>query len=536
MIRFVFLFLIALASCAPAKTDRPNIVIIYADDLGYGDLSVNGATKIRTPNIDRLANEGIRFTSAYATSAMCTPSRYSLLTGEYAFRLPGAGILSAEDPMLIRPGTYTLPEMLRQVGYRTAIVGKWHLGLGDTTSALDWNAALKPGPLEVGFDESFLLPVTNDRVPTVYLDGHFVHNLKPTEEPLQVVYPAEGHHAYQEERFGNYDSPQNANRPLVGNLPTGLTHPRLQRYPADVQHAGTIVNGVARIGHMSGAPSAWWDDETMADVFTERSKAFIRDQKDGPFFLFLSMPENHVPRIPHPRFVGTSETGLRGDVVHQLDWVVGEIVRTLDELGLRENTIILISSDNGPVLFDGYEDGALESNGDHLPGGPFRGGKYLAYEAGTRMPTIANWPSRIAAGHVSDAIWSQVDLLASLAALTGADVPEGAAPDSQNMLPVILGDQKTGRDAVVLQSSDGLALRQGPWKYIPVAVRSDWGYNRHNQGNTTMNLPRMGDGAYLFNLDSDPNETTNLAEEHPQRVTELDQRLKDLTKALVVNP
>lgn len=509
----------------------PNIVLIYADDVGYGDLSVYGAEHIRTLNLDQLAENGIRFTDAYATSAMCTPSRYSLLTGEYAFRLPGAGILSAEDPMLISPGTVTLPELLRQAGYRTSIVGKWHLGLGEESVALDWNSEIKPGPLEVGFDESFLLPVTNDRVPTVYVDGHYVYNLDPEDDSLEVAYPEEGHHAYQEERFGDYDHPVDVHQPLVGDLPTGLSHPELLRYPADVQHSGTIINGISRIGHMAGGQSAWWDDEKMAVEFTIRSQDFIRQNVDDSFFLFLSMHENHVPRIPDPRFLGTSDTGLRGDVVHELDWVVCEIVQTLDELNIRENTLILFTSDNGPVMYDGYEDGALEDHNGHDPNGPFRGGKYIAFEGGTRMPTIANWPGRIEEGVVSDAIISQVDFLATFAALAGIAVPEGTAQDSQNLLPALLGDHFDGRDEVVQQSSDGLALRKGSWKYIARSERSDWAYDRHNLGDTPLNITPLSNNPHLFNLDEDPGETDNLAEKYPERVQEMEKLLQKIMYA-----
>lgn len=213
----------------PKKVEKPNILIIYADDVGYGDLGFYGAKLIKTPNIDSIAKNGVRFTNAYASSAMCTPSRYSMLTGVYAFRLPGSGIVSAEDPMCIEPGSFTLPEMFRRNGYRTGVIGKWHLGLGDTVGPVDWNGEVKPGPLEMGFDESFLLPVTTDRVPTIYLDGHRVYNLDPSDS-LFVQYPAEAHHAFQESQYGHYGKGQSD--ALVGNLPTGLSHPEMLKYNA----------------------------------------------------------------------------------------------------------------------------------------------------------------------------------------------------------------------------------------------------------------------------------------------------------------
>jgi arylsulfatase A len=515
-----------------AERVKPNILLIYADDVGMGDIGAYGSKLIRTPHIDALAEGGIRFTSAYATSAMCTPSRYSLLTGIYAFRLEGAGILSAEDPLLIRPGSVTLPGMLRENGYRTAIVGKWHLGLGETVGGLDWNGAIKPGPLEVGFDESFLLPVTNDRVPTVYLDGHFVYKLNPNEDPIHIRYPEEGHHAFQEEQFGK-QSPA-AYKPLVGNLPTGLSHPELLRYGADTQHAGTIVNGVSRIGHMSGGRTAWWDDEEMTFVFAEKAGDFIRQNTDNPFFLFLSMHQNHVPRIPNPRFAGTSGVGLRGDCVVELDWIVGELVRILKETGQLENTLVVFSSDNGPVLYDGYDDGALEDHNDHDPNGGFRGGKYIAYEGGTRMPTIAYWPTGIMPGIVSDALISQVDFLATFASLAGGNLPDDRF-DSQDVLPALLGESSEGNDFVIQQSSDGLGIRQGKWKYIEATTRSAWAYNRHNLGErNAMHIEMLQPVEYLFDLEADPGERNNLAGKNPQKLKELKELLQSVKAKPIV--
>lgn len=495
-------------------TEKPNILIIYADDVGIGDLSCYGSKLIQTPSLDAIAQNGIRFTNGYATAAMCTPSRYSLLTGIYAFRLPGSGILSAEDPMCIEPDSYTLPEMLRQNGYRTAVVGKWHLGLGDTFGTLDWNGEIKPGPLEMGFDESFLLPVTTDRVPTVYLDGHRVYNLEPGDS-LFVRYPDEAFHLFQEKQYGKYGKTDT--KPLVGNLPTGLTNPELTRYTADVQHSGTIVNGVSRIGHMAGGKSAWWDDEKMTDLFAEKAKAFITKGKEKPFFLYLAMQQNHVPRIPNPRFAGTSGCGLRGDHVVELDWIVGEMIKTLKDNGLYDNTIIIFSSDNGPVLYDGYNDGALEAVGTHDPSAGFRGGKYVAYEASTRVPTLLQWPAKINGGIVSDALISQVDFLASFAALVGDTIPANINIDSRNMLSALTGSDTIGREFIVQQSSDGLGLRSGKWKYIEPHERSAWGYNRHNMGETNaMHVEALENTEYLFDLETDPKETKNLVGDYPE--------------------
>lgn len=510
------------------EVSKPNIVVIYADDVGYGDVGAYGSERIKTPNLDRLAENGIRFTNAYATSAMCTPSRYSLLTGRYAFRHPSAGILSAEDPMIIEPGSPTLPEILRGKGYRTSIVGKWHLGLGSEEGGINWNGKISPGPLDVGFDESFLLPVTNDRVPTVYVDGYYVYNLEEEDMPLQVQYPKEGHHDYQEEQFGKKGEKKPAvPQPLVGNLPSGHTHPEQLRYPADAQHSGTIVNEVSRIGYMAGGQSAWWDDETMAKEFANRSENFIRENKGQPFFLYLSLHQNHVARIPNSQFMGSSGTGLRGDAVQELDWVVGRVMAVLEEEGLHEKTIVIFSSDNGPVFYDGYEDGSLKDHNGHDPSGMFSGGKYVAYEGGTRMPTILSWPAVVEPG-VSDALISQVDFLASFAELTGAKIPEGYNHDSENMLQAFLGRSDKGRSHLVLQSSDGLALRQGKWKYIAPGSRSDWAYSRHNLGDTPLNTAPLMAGEYLFNLEEDPGETTNLADKNPEKAKELAELLEQI--------
>lgn len=498
------LFVITVSGCdRPAdqqhQAAKPNIIIIYADDVGYGDIGVYGSELIPTPHIDRLAAEGLKMTSAYATAATCTPSRYSLLTGEYAFRNRRAQVLPGDAPLLIEPGSHTLPSILADSGYRTSVVGKWHLGLGEGN--LDWNGPIKPGPLEIGFHESFLLPATNDRVPTVYVKGHDVYNLSEDDDPLRVSYSGD-----------------------IGNLPTGVSHPERLRYGADLQHSGTIVNSISRIGWMDGGQSAWWDDEEMPVVFAERSKQFIRQNREQPFFLFLSMHESHVPRLPNPMFIGKSGTGLLGDTVVELDWVVGQIMEELDNLGIRENTLVIFTSDNGPIFDDGYDDGAIENANGHQAAGPFRGGKYTAFEGGTRMPFIASWPAGIEKGIVTDAMFSQVDLLATLAALGGADLPEGAGPDSRNLLPVLLGHSNEGRDYVVQQGAGNqlYGFRYGDWKLIPAADnRPGWIENKHNSRENPLTTPQVTTSAYLFDLKDDPGETNNLAGHYPEKVREL---------------
>jgi arylsulfatase A len=479
--------------------EQPNIIIIYADDVGYGDIGCYGAEVIDTPSIDALAKRGIRFTAGYATASTCTPSRYSLLTGEYPFRNQKAKILPGNAPLIIDPAKPTIPSLLKTVGYRTALVGKWHLGLGLAAESLDWNTEIKPGPAQLGFDYSFHMAATGDRVPTVFIENGYIHGLDK-KDPIQVSYEDQ-----------------------VGDEPTGLSHPHLLKTQADEQHAKTIVDGTSRIGWMSGGKSARWTDEEMPDVFLGKAIEFIETSKDKPFFLFYATHENHVPRLPHPRFRGATPLGVRGDAVVQMDWGVGRIVETLEEKGLLNNTLIIFSSDNGPVLFDGYYDGGLERNGDHQAAGPWRGGKYSAWEGGGRMPFIVSWPGTIQPG-LSDAIVSQVDLLASIAALTGAVIPEGRAEDSQNRIELLTGKSNVGREHVILQGVSIKSIRKGDWKYFPAGqVRDRGGVGEWISEST-------GPKGALYALSKDPRERNNLVEQYPVVAKELHEILKDELK------
>jgi arylsulfatase A-like enzyme len=472
---------------------RPNIVVIYADDLGYGDLSCYGATRVRTPNIDRLAKRGLRFTDAHSSAATCTPSRYSLLTGEYAFRMPGARVLPGDAPALIRPGRVTLPSMLKEHGYRTGAVGKWHLGLGD--GSVDWNGEVKPGPLEIGFERSFIMPATGDRVPCVYLDNHRVAGLDPVD-PIQVSY-----------------------RGPLDDQPTGASHPHLLKMRPSHGHNMTIVNGISRIGYMKGGKAALWKDEEMADTFTRQGVSFIEQNRERPFFLYFCTHDIHVPRAPHARFASATPMGFRGNAIAELDWCVGRLVETLERHKLAENTLIIFSSDNGAVVDDGYQDQAVEKLGSHRPNGPLRGGKYSRFEGGTRIPFIVHWPARVKPG-VSDALVSQVDLLASLAALTNGGLPAGAAPDSENVLPALLGEKAAGRRLLVEQAGS-LALRQGKWKYIEPSEGAKF--------NKQVNIELGADPEpQLYDLASDLGETRNLAAQQPSRVKEMAETLRKI--------
>ncbi|GAB2789625.1 arylsulfatase [Rhabdobacter roseus] len=479
-------------SAAEPAASKPNIVLIYVDDLGYGDLSCYGASQFKTPNIDRLAQRGLRFTNAHAVSSTCTPSRYALMTGEYPWRRKGTGIATGDATLIIPTHYTTLPSILQRAGYTTGVVGKWHLGLGPQTGA-DWNADVKPGPLEIGFNYSFLIPATGDRVPCVYVENHRVVHLDPTD-PIQVSF-----------------------KEKIGNEPTGRENPELLKMKPSHGHDMTIVNGISRIGYMTGGKQARWIDEDMADVITTKAKAFMETNRAQPFFLYFSTHDIHVPRVPHSRFAGKSGLGPRGDVILQLDYCVGEITRKLDELGLTNNTLILFSSDNGPVVDDGYHDQAVERLGSHKPAGTLRGGKYSAFEAGTRVPTLACWPGQIKPG-VSEALVSQIDWAASLAALTGQKLEAQEVPDSRNMIDTWLGKSRQGRSYVV-EHGGAMAIVQGNWKYISPSngikfepnVRIELGNDPEPQ---------------LYNLTDKPQERTNRAQENPAKVKELAELLQ----------
>ena len=482
----------AVAGASPAVQTAapPNVLLIYADDLGYGDVGNYGATRLRTPRIDSLAAQGRRFTNAHSAAATCTPSRYAMLTGEYAWRRQGTGVLPGNARLVIQPGRTTLASLLKRRGYATGVVGKWHLGLGD--GQLDWNGQVSPGPHETGFDYSFLIPATGDRVPCVYVEDGRVLGLDP-EDPIEVSYAGP-----------------------IGDEPTGSTHPELLKLVPSHGHDQTIVNGISRIGYMKGGRSARWVDEEIADVITARARAFLERHREQPFFLYYATHDIHVPRVPHTRFAGKSGLGPRGDVILQLDWATGEILDTLERLKLTDRTLVIFTSDNGPVVDDGYRDDAVLKLGDHRPAGPLRGGKYSAFEAGTRVPFIVHWPGHVKPG-VSNALVGQVDLLASLAALTGQKLQASEGLDSFDVLKALVGTSVTGREHLVEQAGT-LALVAGSWKLIAPS---------HGPAVAPDTSTELGNDPQpqLYDLTADLGERRNVAAEHPAVVRELSERL-----------
>lgn len=473
---------------------KPNIVLIYIDDLGYGDIGVNGAVGVKTPNIDFLAKNGVNFSDAHCSASTCTPSRYSLLTGSYAFRSQAA-ILQGDAPLLIDTKKGTLASMLKKAGYTTGVVGKWHLGLGN--GKLDWNKEITPGPREVGFDYSFLIPATGDRVPCVFVENQKVVGLDPND-PIEVSYG---------DKLEGY--------------PTGKEHPELLKMDTDAHHKNSIINGVSRIGYMSGGKSALWTDEDFPFILTDKATDFIEKNKSNPFFLFYSYHDIHQPRLPHKKFQGKSSMGPRGDVIAQMDWCTGEIMKKLKAEGLDKNTLLIFTSDNGPILNDGYVDKAIEMVGKHKPAGDYKGTKYSIYEGGNRMPTIVYWKGTVKPGK-SDALLSQIDLYASLASLVGQEIPTNDAPDSQNFMDSWLGKSDVGKE-FLLEEGYTYALRKGDWKYIkPVKSKSqDWLKSKQIDSG-------LREEQRLFNLQTDITEENNVAAQHPDIVKELEQKLNEI--------
>ncbi len=483
----VVLFLLAPPAVSHAGgTSNPNIVVILADDLGYGDLSCYGATKVKTPNVDRLAREGRRFTDAHSASAVCTPSRYALLTGEYPFRRNLFGPIMNQSPLVVNPSRATVASLLKRQGYATACIGKWHLGFGDKPKP-DWNVELKPGPLECGFDYYFGLPVVSSHPPFVLIENHRVLGLDPAD-------------------------------PLVyGGVPPTQKFPEKMMQPA--------ISG-------GKAAHALYRDEKLGTLFTGKAIAWMREHRGTPFFLYFATPHIHHPFTPAPRFHGTSECGRYGDFIHEFDWMVGQLMRTLDELKLRDDTLVILTSDNGGMLNQGGQD-AWKAG--HRLNGDLLGFKFDAWEGGHRVPLVARWPGRIEPGSTSDQLICHVDMLATMAALTGGVLTAADGPDSFNVLPALTDTAaKPIRDHVILaaHSKQHLAVRQGRWVYI--GAQGGGGFTGTRVGEHALGGPAAfpftgaansdvengrikpdAPPAQLYDLAADPSQSRNVLREHP---------------------
>jgi len=499
-----FLLIAAAALTAPwisseaVAAERPNIVLILADDLGYGDVGCYGATKVKTPNLDRLSSEGRRFTDAHSASAVCTPSRYALLTGEYPFRKGLWGPAHFTSELLVSPSQTTVAGLLKQAGYATACFGKWHLGFGDAKSP-DWNRELAPGPLELGFDHYFGIPVVSSAPPYVWVENRRVAGLDPAD-PL---------------KYG-------------GLAPT-------KEYPEKVM---TGVSG-------GKAAHDLYRDEELGTTLTEKAVSWIRAHRREPFFLYFATPHIHHPFTPGKRFAGSSECGRYGDFIQEFDWMVGEIDRTLSDLGLRENTLLIVTSDNGGMLNQGGQDAWRAG---HRLNGDLLGFKFDAWEGGHRVPYLARWPGRIEAGSVSDRLICHVDTLSTLAALTEQVLPEAAGADSFDFLPALVGGpSRAEREQLVLTPSrKGIfALRSGKWLYIN--AQGGGGFKQTRPGDHGLGGPAallftgevnsdIADGRIkpdappeqLYDLIADPRESKNLAAERPLVVEQMRKELEAL--------
>ena len=471
---------------------KPNIVLILADDMGYGDVGCyNEESRIPTPNMDRLASEGIRFTDAHSADSVCTPSRYGLLTGRYGWRTPlTRSVLFNYEPPLIHRGQTTLASLLKGKGYRTAISGKWHLGLGFTAKpgrTVDFAAPLPwaPGPLPdrvVSESIDFSVPALGGPEELGFEETFYTAGCSTDQEPFCFI---------ENGRFRNMSE-------------------ATYRKPA-----GSWRSGMA-------APD--WVNETVDVSFTKWALRFIekshKDKPKQPFFLYLPLSSPHSPHVTTDLAIGKSAAGIRGDMVWLVDWSVGQIADKLRDLGLTGNTLLIVTSDNGPLL-GSLEPGAPEktakiTNG-HLSAGKLRGIKGQVWEGGHRVPFMARWPGHIPAGAVTSETICFTDLLATFAALVGEDLPKDIGEDSFDRLQAFFGKAMKPRPATVHHSGSAFALRHGKWKIV--------------FGVGDKQVKTASGNGYLFNLEDDPYEANDLSQKHPELVKQLTGELEAITKS-----
>lgn len=468
-----------------AAIPRPNILLIVADDLGYRDLGCYGATKVKTPRIDRLASESVRFTDAHSICATCMPSRYAILSGTYFFHAQRKG----EYAIHFHQGQVTLPSLLKSAGYRTAALGKWHNGFG-REPGLDWNAELKPGPLEIGFDSFFGTPRTHNEAPHVFVEGHHVVG-HDSADPISVDLSPQ---------FGRWGK-------TVGGAKAQAARP----------------------------------DERIDFILADKAEKFLAQQtKERPFFLYLAFAAPHTPINPAPEFRGQSGAGIYGDYVQQLDHCTGLVLDALKKQGLAQNTIVIFTSDNGGR----YERDALKAG--HRTNGELLGQKTDGWEGGHRVPLIARWPKHIEPGTVRKEFFLQVDLMATLADASQIGLPAGASPDGASELAAFTKPTSAPakRTEGVMLGSGTYVLRQGDWLYIPKPGSAGysaperekpWSVPYALMGFKNSDVDESGQikpGApkeQLYNLATDITQSTNIAVEHPERVGLMRARLEAVT-------
>jgi len=507
-ISIVFLLFFGIQSTLIAQ-EKPNIILINADDLGYGDLGCYGATKVKTPNIDKLASEGKIFTDAHSASAVCTPSRYALLTGQYPSRAnKGKGVwgpASLTSKLLIEPSQLTIANVLKNKGYSTAVIGKWHLGFGKEKT--NWEVPLRPGPQDLGFDYYYGVPLVNSSPPYVYVENDLVVGADPND-PLVYL-------------GGKSDEEPT---PI-----TPIPHEASQRTP----------------NKFKGAVAAHklYNDYTVGTVLAGKAIDWIIDkttkEKRDPFFLYMATTHIHHPFTPGKNFQGKSDADLYGDFIQELDWMVGEVIACLEKQGVSDNTLVIFTSDNGAMLNLG---GRNAVKAGHKINGDLLGFKFGVWEGGHRVPFIAKWPGKIEAGSTSNQLICNVDMLATFMALTGQDITALENTDSVNILPALLDNpQEQIRNELLLapRKEGHLSLRKGKWMYIPAKGSGGFGGNKphhHAWGgaagvtfvggvNSDIENGKIKEDApkgQLYNLEEDKYQTTNLYNQYPNIVKEME--------------
>ncbi len=493
--------LISCTDQVPEAPTLPNILFILADDLGYGDVACyNEESRIPTPNLDQLAKEGMRFTDAHSPSTVCTPTRYSILTGRMAFRTGMRSVfVGVQGPSLIAEDRLTLPQMLRDNGYSTACIGKWHVGMtffneqGDTikdrgvkgVQEIDYTRTVPDGPLHRGFDQFFgtvSCPTTDWLY--AYVDGD------------RIPVPAT----------------------------QLLDKSQLPKHPyANDCRRGMVADN--------------FDHEEVDLVFLEKSKSFleqhVQNTPERPFFLYHSMQAVHLPSFPADQFKGKTDSGPHGDFIFEMDYIVGELMRTLERLRLDENTIVMFASDNGPEVPTILD---MRKTYQHDGARPWRGVKRDQWEGGHRTPFIVRWPGKVARNTTNDQMMSLTDIMATCAEIISAEIPRNAAEDSYSILPILMGTQgdEPIRQYLLEQTiSLAMSIRDGDWKYLDhngsggnnYDRPGEWGMSPYKIEDTDPDAPGQ-----LYNLSTDPGETTNLYSQYPERVAQMKAKLDEFVK------